>query len=115
MQGQKLRPRKRGRVSKGVRNRRHARGSLKELRPGKAALRPSVSFPWETNSETEVAEHCEGIQEATSCPASGAGEKQKNGWELKIEQDTPDIPTLLTSSKIKAGSRAKREAKDLGR
>lgn len=62
-----------------------------------------------------MAQHCDGIQEATSCPASGAGKKQKNGWELKIERDTPDIPTLLTSSKIKGGSRGKREAKDLGR
>ena len=35
MQGEKLRPRKGARVSKGVRNRKHARGALKELRPGK--------------------------------------------------------------------------------
>lgn len=27
-----------------------------------------------------------GTQEATSCPASGAEEKQKKGWELKTER-----------------------------
>ena len=77
MKGEKLRPRKGGQVSKEVRNRRHARGSLKELRPGKAALRPSVSFPWETNSKREVAEHYDGTRRPPAAQPQGRGRNKR--------------------------------------
>ena len=48
------------------------------------------------------------------CPLFPEAHTTKEWMELKIERDTPDIPTLLTSSKIKGGSRGKREAKDDG-